>query len=71
VLATDSRPLHDRSSDIQRWLLTEKSYEQQNPKRLYYLSMEFLVGRSLQNNVTNLLLVPLADHLKACPVAEA
>src|SRR4030095_4037165 len=44
----------------QRWLLTEKTYEQQNPKRLYYLSMEFLIGRSLENNVTNLLLAPLA-----------
>ena len=42
----------------QRWLLTEKTYEHQNPKRLYYLSMEFLIGRSLQNNVTNLLLGP-------------
>ena len=44
----------------QRWLLTEKTYEQQNPKRLYYLSMEFLIGPSLENNVTNLLLAPLA-----------
>ena len=44
----------------QRWLLTEKTYEQHNPKRLYYLSMEFLIGRSLENNVTNLLLDPLA-----------
>src|SRR4051812_24316026 len=40
----------------QRWVLTEKTYEQQNAKRLYYLSMEFLIGRSLANNVTNLLL---------------
>jgi starch phosphorylase len=47
----------------QRWLLTEKTYEQQNPKRLYYLSMEFLIGRSLANNVTNLLLAPLANHI--------
>jgi starch phosphorylase len=47
----------------QRWLLTDKTYEQQNPKRLYYLSMEFLIGRSLQNNVTNLLLAPLANQL--------
>ncbi len=47
----------------QRWLLTENTYEGQNPKRLYYLSMEFLIGRSLANNVTNLLLTPLADHL--------
>ena len=46
----------------QRWLLTEKTYEQQNPKRLYYLSMEFLIGRSLANNVTNLLLSPLTNQ---------
>jgi glycogen phosphorylase len=40
----------------QRWVLTEKTYERKNVKRLYYLSMEFLIGRSLSNNVTNLLL---------------
>jgi glycogen phosphorylase len=43
----------------QRWILTESTYERQNVKRLYYLSMEFLIGRSLANNVTNLLLDPL------------
>jgi starch phosphorylase len=43
----------------QRWVLTEKTHARQNPKRLYYLSMEFLIGRSLANNVTNLLLDPL------------
>src|SRR5271166_4716240 len=46
----------------QRWLLTEKTYQEKNPKRLYYLSMEFLIGRSLANNVTNLLLAPLTDQ---------
>src|SRR5262249_31265770 len=40
----------------QRWILTEDTYERRNPKRVYYLSMEFLLGRSLMNNVTNLLL---------------
>ena len=40
----------------QRWVLTEKTYDRRNVKRLYYLSMEFLLGRSLANNVTNLLL---------------
>ena len=38
----------------QRWLLTEQTYAEKNPKRVYYLSMEFLIGRSLANNMTNL-----------------
>jgi starch phosphorylase len=47
----------------QRWLLTEKTYELRNPKRLYYLSMEFLIGRSLANNVMNLLLSPITERI--------
>jgi starch phosphorylase len=40
----------------QRWVRTEHTYERQNPKRVYYLSMEYLMGRSLANNIMNLLL---------------
>jgi len=44
----------------QRWLQTERTYEKKNPKRVYYLSLEFLLGRSLANNVTNTLLPTFA-----------
>jgi starch phosphorylase len=45
----------------QRWVRTKTTYEQQNAKRIYYLSLEFLLGRSLANNVSNLLLDPLVQ----------
>jgi len=47
----------------QRWVRTEQTYERANPKRVYYLSMEFLLGRSLTNNITNLLLSPVVDDV--------
>ncbi len=46
----------------QRWVLTRTTYNKANPKRVYYLSMEFLLGRSLTNNISNLLLSPLVQH---------
>ncbi|MEG0793257.1 MAG: glycogen/starch/alpha-glucan phosphorylase, partial [Lachnospiraceae bacterium] len=39
---------------IENWLATQEVYKKENPKTVYYLSMEFLMGRALGNNLINL-----------------
>ena len=57
--ASDSRPSLVRcATSCRSGGLPRKTLYMRDPKRIYYLSMEFLIGRSLANNVTNLLLDP-------------
>ena len=39
---------------VDNWMATQKAYEEQDPKMVYYMSMEFLMGRALGNNMINL-----------------
>ncbi|MDE2484205.1 MAG: glycogen/starch/alpha-glucan phosphorylase [candidate division NC10 bacterium] len=58
-----------RDALIDRMLDTEERYQQANPKRLHYLSMEFLLGQSLRNNLSNLgMLDPCREALRTMGV---
>ena len=46
----------------ERWLRTDEAYDQANPKQVYYLSLEFLIGRSLANNILNLRAEPVVKE---------
>ena len=50
---------------VHRWLATKRTYTQQDTKRLYYLSAEFLVGRMLSRNLAYLGLTDIARDLLA------
>jgi len=43
-----------RDRMVERWLDTQQAYYNEDPKRVYYVSMEFLMGRTLENSIINL-----------------
>ncbi|PAA59566.1 hypothetical protein BOX15_Mlig026082g1 [Macrostomum lignano] len=47
---------------VSRWIRTQQFYYDQDPKRIYYLSMEFYMGRTLTNTMTNLGLTQAIDE---------
>src|SRR5688572_637169 len=51
---------------IDRWIATQQTHHRNNVKRIYYLSLEFLIGRLLGNNVINL---KLEDDCRAAMAA--
>ena len=47
---------------VDDWLATQKTYEKEDPKTVYYMSMEFLMGRLLTNNLMNLGIYEIAKE---------
>src|SRR5690606_2014296 len=63
VYTSLSFALRDRL--VERWKKTQQAYDEQNCKRTYYLSLEFLMGRALGNAMLNLEVEPsIAGALK-------
>jgi starch phosphorylase len=54
-----------RDHMARRWIQTTDTYDRTNPKQVYYLSMEFLIGRSLANNILNLGAEPIVQEAMA------
>ena len=49
---------------VDNWITTQEAYDEKDPKIVYYMSMEFLMGRALGNNMINLLLIQVHKSLQ-------
>ena len=47
---------------VDHWMTTQEEYEKQDPKMVYYLSMEFLMGRALGNNISSHAILSCSMH---------
>ena len=55
-----------RDRMVERWLDTQQAYYNEDPKRVYYVSMEFLMGRTLENSLINLgMLDPFREAMES------
>jgi glycogen phosphorylase len=67
--SSDARERYEAAARAMRdilaglWLRTDETYTDDNPKRIYYVSIEFLIGRSLASNVMNLMLDPMVGQI--------
>ena len=63
VFQSSALALKDQIIDC--WMRTQKAFDDQDPKKLVYLSMEFMMGRAFGNDAINLMAYqPIADALK-------
>src|SRR5262252_7302706 len=66
LLFTCARDRRDASAhDLYRWMATQRTYDERDVKRVYYLSSEFLTGRSLGLCMLNMGLYEIAETLAA------
>lgn len=62
-----ARSVRDRI--VERWIVTQESHHRNDVKRVYYLSLEFLIGRLIASNIINMQMAPLCDEaLKAIDI---
>ena len=55
---------------VGRWIRTQQYYYEKDPKRVYYLSLEFYMGRTLTNTMVNLGTINAIPYIYKCPLSR-